>query len=199
MTITAIKQQVKNSERVSVFADGKYGFSLSLNQLVESKLKIGVEIDENELKKLVKLSAEGKLKARALEWLLSRPHSEKEFKDYLRRKKAEPELIETWAEEFSQKKYLNDETFAKWWVESRRSSKNSSNRKLYMELRQKGIDKAIIDEQLIDTQQDEEQALKNLIAKKSKLTKYKSDPHKFTSYLISQGFSYSLVKEILNK
>jgi hypothetical protein len=33
MKITAIKQQVKNPERVSVFIDEKYEFSLSLDEL----------------------------------------------------------------------------------------------------------------------------------------------------------------------
>ena len=35
MKITAIKAQVKNPERVSIFVDDKYSFSLSLDELVE--------------------------------------------------------------------------------------------------------------------------------------------------------------------
>ena len=46
MKITTIKQQVKNPERASIFVDGKYSFSLSLNELVAEKLKIGQEIDD---------------------------------------------------------------------------------------------------------------------------------------------------------
>jgi hypothetical protein len=37
MKITAIKQQVKNPERVSIFVDGKYEFSLSLDELASSE------------------------------------------------------------------------------------------------------------------------------------------------------------------
>jgi regulatory protein len=88
MKITAIKQQVKNPERVSIFVDGKYEFSLSLDELVKYKLKNNQELDKANVKKFKKISADGKLRARALEWLLNRPHSEREFRDYLYRKKS---------------------------------------------------------------------------------------------------------------
>ncbi|MCA9324234.1 hypothetical protein KC992_04000, partial [Candidatus Saccharibacteria bacterium] len=99
MKITQIKQQVKNPERVSVFVDGKYSFSLTLDQLLSEKLKKDIELETERVKQLVKLSDEGKIRARALEWLLTRPHSTREFRDYLYRKKAEKDLIEKLVEE----------------------------------------------------------------------------------------------------
>ena len=62
MTVTALKQQIKNSERVSVFVDGKYSFSLGYNDVIEHKIKLGLELNEPRIKELEKLSAEGKLK-----------------------------------------------------------------------------------------------------------------------------------------
>src|SRR5438105_4270496 len=105
MKITAIKQQVKNPERVSVFVDGKYEFSLSLDELLREKLNKDSELDKGDVKRLKKLSADGKLRTRALEWVLNRPHSGREFGDYLYRKKAEPEQIEQWRREFQEKGY----------------------------------------------------------------------------------------------
>lgn len=199
MTISAIKQQIKNPQRVSFFVDGKYSFSLSFSEMLEYKLKVGLELNEADIKRLTKVSADGKLKARALEWLLSRPHSIKEFNDYLSRKKTDTDLIYNLSQEFIAKKYLNDEAFAKWWVETRRMSKNSSNRKLNLELRQKGIESEIINRQLKDTKYDELEALRAVVIKKSRLSKYKNDQQKFTAYLIGQGFHYSDIKQILNK
>ncbi len=199
MTITAIKQQVKNPERASIFVDGKYSFSLSLDELVAEKLKHGQEIDQPRLKALQKISDEGKAKFRTLNWLLLRPHSVKEFRDYLRRKKADPELIEAWEQQFLAKKYLDDEAFAKWWVESRRAGKRSSNRKLQLELRQKGIDQEIIKEVLDDSEEDERAALCDVIAKTANRSRYKNDPVKFMQYLLRQGFNYGMIKEELNR
>ncbi len=84
--ITAIKPQQKNQNRVNIFVDNTYEFSLSISQLVDQKLKVGQQLDEAQLAALKKLSNFGKLYTRTLEWLLSRPHSTKETRDYLYRK-----------------------------------------------------------------------------------------------------------------
>ena len=107
MKITSIKQQVKNPGRVSIFIDDRYEFSLSLDELVKYKLKNDQEFDKAELKKFKKISEDGKLRMRSLEWLLNRPHSEREFRDYLYRKKTEPEQIDSLVAEFTDKK-LNE-------------------------------------------------------------------------------------------
>src|SRR3989339_1581860 len=114
MKITAIKAQVKNPERVSVFVDDKYSFSLSLDELVSQKLKKDDELNQADVKRLKKLSDDGKLRARSLEWLLNRPHSIREFKDYLYRKKADPRLSEALIQEFTDKNYLNEQKFGQW-------------------------------------------------------------------------------------
>src|SRR5581483_5563795 len=100
MKITALKQQIKNPERVSVFVDGKYEFSLSLDELLRERLKKDTELDKAKVKKLKKTSADGKLRMRSMEWLLNRPRSIREFKEYLYRKKAEPEQVESLIRDF---------------------------------------------------------------------------------------------------
>jgi regulatory protein len=196
MTITAIKQQIKNLERVSVFIDGKYSFSLSLDELVTHKIKNNDELSEADVKRLKKISTDGKLKARTLEWVLNRPHSVREFGDYLRRKKAEPDLIEKWTEEFTGKKYLDDYAFAGWLYELR-VRVGKSNRAIQAEFFKKGIARDIIDTVLEESTDDEAKRIKLLIAKKRRLSRYKNNPEKLAQYLTSQGFSYGLVKESL--
>jgi len=196
MKITSIKQQVKNPDRVSIFVDGKYSFSLSLDELVREKIKNNDEIDQVRLKKLKKLSEDGKLKARALAWVLSRPHSSREFRDYLVRKKAEPELIEQFSKEFTDKKYLNDAEFAKWFIELKQRA-GKSNRQINAELFKKGISRTDIEEVLEGQSSDELERVKSLIAKKSKSSRYKNDPIKLKQYLMRQGFSYQTINEAL--
>ncbi|PJE65070.1 hypothetical protein COU91_03605 [Candidatus Saccharibacteria bacterium CG10_big_fil_rev_8_21_14_0_10_47_8] len=195
MVITALKKQVKNLERVSVFVDGRYSFSLSLNELITERIRQGDEIGQARLKKLQKISSDGKLKARALVWLINRPHSTREFKDYLIRKKADPELIEKFVRDFTDRGYLNDRQYAAWLVELRGRG-GRSDRALRAELYKKGIGREVIGEVMEGTQ-DEMERLKIMIAKKQKLSRYKSDELKLAKYLTSQGFSYSLVKQAL--
>jgi len=196
MKITAIKAQVKNPDRVSIFVDDKYSFSLSLNELVSQKLRKDDELSQADVKRFKKLSDDGKLRARSLEWLLNRPHSIREFKDYLYRKKANPELTETLIQEFTEKNYLNEYKFGEWLVDLQKR-RGKSNRAIRSELFKKGLGREMIDELMAAGGEGEEQRLKILIAKKSDTSRYKNDPKKLASYLVSQGFSYSQVKEAL--
>jgi regulatory protein len=196
MKITALKQQIKNTGRVSIFVDEKYSFSLSLDELVKHKLKKDDELSTPDVKKFKKISADGKLRARALEWLLNRPHSTREFKDYLYRKKAEPEMTENLIAEFTKKGYLDDLKFSLWLIELQ-SRKGSSNRALSSALFGKGISREVAAEAMEELETDEESRLKIIVAKKAKLPRYQKDPQKLIKYLTSQGFSYNLVKQEL--
>ena len=117
MKITALKQQIKNADRVSIFVDNKYSFSLILDDILLYKLKKGLELREADVVVFKKLSNDGKLRLRAYEWLMGRPHSTRELTDYLRRKKAEPDLVAELVQDFTQKGTLNDAYFADWFYE----------------------------------------------------------------------------------
>lgn len=86
LKITELKAGVKNPERVNVYVDGKFAFSLDVAQVVDYKLKVGRELLEEELAELKRASEFGKLYQRALEWVLVRPRSIRETKDYLNKK-----------------------------------------------------------------------------------------------------------------
>ena len=196
MKITAIKAQVKNPDRVSIFVDDKYSFSLSLNELVSQKLRKDDELSQADVKRFKKLSDDGKLRARSLEWLLNRPHSIREFKDYLYRKKANPELTETLIQEFTEKNYLNEYKFGEWLVDLQKR-RGKSNRAIRSELFKKGLGREMIDELMATEGDGEDQRLKAVVAKKLGASRYRNDPKKLASYLVSQGFSFVQVKEAL--
>ncbi|MBX4188565.1 RecX family transcriptional regulator [Candidatus Saccharibacteria bacterium] len=196
MKITAIKQQVKNPERVSIFVDNKYEFSLSLDELIKHSLKNNQELDQADVKKYKKISADGKLRARSLEWLLNRPHSEREFRDYLYKKKVEPEQINSLVIEFTDKGYLDNTKFAAWFTELQ-GRRGKSDRAIRSELFKKGIGRELADEALPAEAGDEEERLKAMIAKKQRLSRYKNDQEKLMRYLVGQGFGWQAVKEQL--
>jgi regulatory protein len=196
MKITSIKQQVKNPERVSIFVDGKYEFSLSLDELVKYKLKNNDELDNAAVKRYKKISADGKLRARALEWLMNRPHSEREFRDYLYKKKVEPEQIDALVEEFTGKGYLDNSKFAVWFSELQ-ARRGKSDRAIRAELFKKGIGRELTDEVLQTGEGDEVERLRGMIEKKHRLSRYKDDPQKLAKYLTSQGFNWQDIKNEL--
>lgn len=212
MKITDISLQARNNNRVNVSIDGVYSFSLDIAQVTDLNLKVGHELSDGELEELQEESQFGKLYMRALEYCLRRPHSVKEVKDYLWRK-TQPTLRKSQTgmnnpvvyservasrvlRKLQQKAYVDDEAFARWWVENRQLSKGVSRRKLTAELRSKGVHADIIAQTLEKTDRTDEQELRKVIAKKHR--RYAGDRQKFVQYLVRQGFSYDDVVSALN-
>lgn len=195
MKITDIKPAVKTPGRWNVFVDGKYSFSLSEMQLLDVGVKIGKELDEDELGRLKDDSEFGKAYARALELIFRRLRSKKELYDYARRKEWTVALRDRVIQKLEAKGYIDDYKFAESWVRSRTAMKPSSRRKLELELRQKGIASSIITATLhSEGEHNEESALRRIIMKKK--ARY-SDEQKFIAYLARQGFRYDEIKQAL--
>lgn len=225
MIITGLKQGVKNPDRVNVFVDDKFAFSLDVAQVVDFKLKIGRKISEEELAELKEASLFGKLYQRTLEWVLLRPRSERETRDYLQRKLKMSisetlgparrygrtcahslpvgresssidilKLSERIIKCLISKGYIDDLKFAEFWVENRFSKKGVSSKRLKMELMKKGVSKEIIDEVLENSNRDDADEIRKIIAKK----RAKYDDEKLMAYLARQGFSFDLIKEVMS-
>jgi regulatory protein len=196
MKVTAVKQQAKRADRYSVYVDGKYTFSLHERQLIAVGLHSGQELTKAELEAFQSESAEGKLFDKLLNVLSYRPRSEWELRDYLRRKQAEPEVADKLIEKLRELRYVDDEAFARAWVESRMASKPTSRRKLKAELQAKRVDLAIIDNALEETTDSASDlaAIQQLIEKKR--ARY-PDETKLMQYLARQGFSYGDIRTAL--
>ncbi|MCL2037431.1 RecX family transcriptional regulator [Candidatus Saccharibacteria bacterium] len=197
MKISKIAPAVKTAGRYNVFVDDKYSFSLDETQLVKIGLKKGDEISEDKLDELKGESDFGKNYVAAVDLISRRIRSEKEIHDYAWRKQWSKKNLEKVIERLYERSYLNDEKFAESFVRSRASLRNFSTRKMKMELMKKGIKSEIIEKVLNESEEfDEDQALKNLIAKKRK--NYENE-QKLIAYLARQGFSYDKIKAALNE
>lgn len=197
MRITAIKQQVKRADRYSIYGDGKYLFSFSEGELLASGVRIGQELDESSLADLKDKAVIDKAYDRAINLVSRRPRSEWELQDYLKRKEYEPQVGDAVIEKLRARGYVNDEDFARRWVESRRLLKSISKRRLSQELRQKRVANDVIQQTLEADEADELNIIKELVEKKRKQTKYQDDL-KLAQYLTRQGFSYSDIKQVLS-
>ena len=205
LKITDIKQGVKNENRVNVFVNSKYAFSLDISQVVDFRIKIGLEITEAQLEEYKRASEFGKLYQRTLEWVLTRPHSTQETKDYLYRKtrtisqKTQSPVNNLTAishdiiERLTMKGYLNDEKFAKYYVENRFVKKGISKKRLKLELMKKGVDRTIIDEVLSENSRNDEEEIKKIILKK----RARYDDEKLVNYLVRQGFDFELARNLV--
>ena len=118
------------------------------------------------------------------------------MKDYLYRKKAEPEHTTAITEEFEKKGYISDVNFAVWLIDMRRRG-GKSDRAIQNELMKKGVSREVISGTLQKDSAQERELLKTLIEKKRRLPRYKNDELKLKQYLLRQGFSYDDIRIVL--
>ncbi len=197
MKITAIKQQVKKTDRYSIFVDEKYAFSLSEGELIASGVHGGQELTKQELEGFKEKSKLDKIYGLVLRLVARRLRSTKELRDYLRRKNQDEGSTETILNKLSVSGLLNDEDFARRWVENRRLLKSVSKRRLIQELRQKGIASEIIDRVMESDETTDVDTLKDLVERKRRQTKYR-DNTKLMQFLARQGYSYGDIKTALS-
>lgn len=212
MKVTALSTQQRDPHRINVMVDGKYRLSLDIAQISELGIKIGNEYTDNQLIEFEAESQFGKLYAKALEYSLLRPHSSKEMRDYLYRKTltrtvrskrtgkiterlgVPRQIAERVYDRLYEKGHIDDEKFAKYWVENRSLKKGASRRKLYAELMAKGVERTTIEEALGHADRYDVDEIKKILVKKKH--RY-DDEQKLVAYLVRQGFTYDSIREAL--
>ncbi len=111
------------------------------------------------------------------------------------------EMIQEVVSRLESQNYINDQDFARYFIENRHQNKGISTKRLIQELKIKGIDSDIIEQAMFDQDtgnlfRDEEVEIEKIIKKQLRKT---SDRQKIIAYLARQGFSYDLIKTKLDQ
>jgi regulatory protein len=198
--ITALKTQ-KNTQRVNVFLDNKFAFGIDLASLLKLNLQKGTILTEKEIASIVKKANYQRHTYLAIKYASLRPRSQFELTTWIKRKKIHPTLHKKILAKLKKLNLLSDEKFANWWVTQRLEFSTKSKKELKYELIKKGINQSLISKVLSEKKIDEEEILKKLIAKKPSRFKNLTSAiqkQKAMKYLAQKGFSWEVVKKLLN-
>ena len=154
-TVTALRFQQRNRERVSVYLDGAYAFGLPA--LEAARLRRGQTLSDAEIAALRALDERERAYDRALRYLRFRPRSRAEMERYLQRIGLGDEARAEVIARLEAAGYLDDAAFARFWVDSRQRFRPRSRRALRYELQQKGVDRQAVEEAMVE-QSDESAA-----------------------------------------
>ncbi len=210
VVVTDLKIQ-KNQKRVNLFFDGRYAFSLSLDEVVKNSLRNGQQLSSETVSNLYLKSQYEKVLTRVLNLLSYRPRSYREIVDYLEKHfykqnvslVLKKKLREKIFQKLEELKLINDEVFAIWWVEQRLNFRPKGKRMLKAELLQKGVDSQIVIRVLSNlNNQSLEKLAKNQAEKKLRSLKNKpfmEQKRKLFSHLQRKGFDYRIIKNIIDE
>ncbi len=201
-TVTEMKSQVRDPERVSVFIDGKFSFGISLEIALTEGVRVGEELDTDRVKALVAKDEVGRATGSALNLLARRPRSSQEVRSRLKQNGFAEPAIEEALQRLEGWNYVDDADFARYWVENREANRPRGRRLLEQELRHKGVDREVARSAIDAAEPDEFAAALELA--NGKLRSYSGlDPQvarrRLAGFLGRRGYGFDVIGPVLQR
>lgn len=189
--------QVRNQDRVNIYLDGRYAFSLAVAAALG--LKIGDTLTEGQIAERQAKDSLEKAKDQAIRYIVQRPRSISEIGRYLKRKGYDEPQIEQVINRLRELDLLDDSAFAEYWIEQRLTFKPRSQMALRYELQQKGVSRDVMDELLNEV--DEVAAAQDAAQRKlNTLRRLPEDQFraKLGGFLQRRGFRYETIRQVVD-
>ncbi len=187
--ITAITVQKKDKTRCNIEADGKFFCGMTLEAVVQNRLKVGMSVSREELARIQLESEKQTALDKALAHISFSMKTEREVRAFLKRKGYLDEVCDFVVESMKRYGYLDDAAYAAAYAES--AAKRKGSRLIASELRKKGIsDEAIAaaTQPLADETEGARRVLEKYLRGKDP-----ADPktlRKAYAHLLSKGYDY---------
>jgi regulatory protein len=197
--VTAIEVQKRNPGRVNIYLDEEFAFGLA--RIVAAWLQVGQLLTEEKISQLLDQDSREMAMQKALHFLSYRPRSSQEVRKNLDKHEITPAVIEETLSRLESAGLLNDQDFARAWIENRNAFRPRGHRALKMELRQKGLPETLISSTLAET--TDEESLARLAAQKQ-LRKvqdldWQGFRNKMGAFLARRGFSYRVISDVVRE
>lgn len=129
-------------------------------------------------------------RTKAIKYIMYKMRTSSEVRNKLLDLGYEINLINKVIYDLDQLEYINDEYFAKKFIESNKKSKKISKSMIKLKLKNKGIDSEIIDKYFSEIEFDEIDAIKRLLIKKSFSAELEyEEKNKIIAYCVRKGFN----------
>ncbi len=208
MIVSKIEYQKKDPNRVNLYIDGDFFCGISLDTLASENLYEGLDISEEVLDRLLQRDLKSRFLTRVSEYLSHSPKTEFQVYRYLKNLKFKKK--NTWFKEdinidwdkffdeivskLREYKYIDDESFARSFVQSRMRNKPRGRSVLIGELMAKGVSKEIAETVCGEEIVDELELLKSTFEKKYRGKNFDIKDSKMVSFLQRKGFSWDLIE-----
>lgn len=204
MIITKIELQKKHKDRASIYIDEKFAFGVHINVVYDLHLKKGMEMTDELKAEILGLEEKKQGRIYALKLINYRPRCESEVRQKMKEKEFAEEIIEDTIEYLLEYRFLNDESFTRYYIESKLNSNKYGINRIKYQLSSMGIDRSIIDACIEEyTDADSEYETAYSLAQK-KLSSYEKDTkdakyRKLSGFLGRKGYSFETISKVLRE
>ncbi len=199
MEITSVIRNKKNKDRLSVYIDGRFSFTISEDDYISLNLYEKSEISEETIQYIKDTLNFREAKSKAVRYLALRLRTEKEVREKLLNEGYDHECTSKVIEELKAIGYINNKLYAQKYIFDRSKLKPLSRRMMKLELLSRGIDEETADEVLADWKAEDSVIAEGLL--KRKFGKYDMNDQKIQRkaymFLVHRGFSRETIREAL--
>lgn len=204
-TITKMKVQRKNPERMSVFLDGAFAFGVYQDVVLEFGLQVGRRLSVEEQEQILAADQLRVAKAMALHYLAHRDRTVQEVRRRLQRRGFDEAVITDTVERLQELGYLDDAAYARTYVQGRFRNRGYGPVRIRSELLRRGVARDLAEEAvqaLVEEEDLLEEARRHARKRWPRLAR-EPDPYKrrqkLSNYLLRRGFSYDTVRRVVDE
>ena len=195
MKITKLEVHKNDKNRVNLYVDDEFYSGIPAELVYLEHLKTGLEIDEKDLKKIIFENEKSKAMSRVTKYIGSSLKTQKQIRDYLRKKEYSDDTIEFVMSKLVEYNYIDDKKYAQAYVLT--YGKKYGKLKLISQLKIKGVSEEIIECVLEDNKVD---SIESVASKylKNKVMSYEVC-QKLFRFLYSRGYEFDEINSYINK
>lgn len=192
--ISAIYKQKRRPDRANIFVDGRFALSLAVSLV--SGMSEGDWLSPEAMAALAREDTEEEAYRRAVQFIAHRPRSRWEVRRRLLRHQVVVDVAEAVLGRLEAEGLVDDEEFARAWVENREQFRPRSHALLRSELRAKGVEDHAIEVTLADVR-EEESCRRAAVLVARRYADLRDEPlaDKLIGYLRRRGFTWELSQE----
>ncbi|MFQ3632470.1 regulatory protein RecX [Roseiflexus sp.] len=203
-TITALRAQEHDAQRVNVYIDHTFAFGVSLATVAREQLYVGMHLDAATCARIEVAESVERATQIAVRAIESRPRSVAEIRDRLQRKGFAPETIDAAVERLHASGLLDDAAFARFWVENRQMCRPRARHALANELQRKGVNAELVASTLDAMLTSDEAARAETLARAAAqryaaVADYQTFLRRLGGYLQRRGFSAATILPIVER
>ncbi|MGG7160563.1 recombination regulator RecX [Clostridium baratii] len=201
--ITKIETGKRNKERVNVYIDDEYAFSINMELVYKFGLKVNEEVNKEKLIEISKSENLSKCKESALRTIERSYKTEKEIRDKLLAKEFDIETVDSTINFLIEYGFIDDSKFVSMYIKDR--IRTQGRNKIRYSLISKGVNKLLIEEVFSTLDRDDEMERAIILCEKKYLNISKREDddfkikNKLTRYLLGRGYDYDIAKEVIKE
>lgn len=196
MLVTKIEVQKNNDTRANLYLDDKFFSGISIELVMKEHIKVGSDLDMDFLSNLILEDEKGQALSKAVKYLSGNLKTEKQIKEYLKKKEYSEITIDYVLDKMREYKYLDDNHYAKSYVLT--YSNKYGKLKLSSMLKSKGVSSEIIDEVLQEIETPSNiQVVAEKYLKNREITY--ENLNKLSRFLYSRGYEFDEINSVINE